>query len=297
MLGAVCCVLCFLLYWQSLAVSATDGHFLKSHAYAVLGMQPGLRASFSLVVQTFADMCMLYEGLLLPACFMGFFAVGSLVLLWHKTAVGLLILVPIAATFAASLLNSYSLMARLILFLMPAYLFVCCAGIATIVRWAQTKGALWGTGAWMLPAGLCLILVLQHSALPYFWTRYPSVQAKEELEAMKAQMGPTDVVGFTQFGYDAYRYYGQHYASPIPLTGVTDAQIMPHRFDQLPAMVDRLRVQYPGRRIVLFDSHTWGDDLLNLQHYVRVQGGRTVIDQGATRAFIYLPKVQPLAKH
>jgi hypothetical protein len=292
----LCWALCFLGYWQSLAASATDGHFLRSHKDALLGMQPGLHAVIVVLVQTFADMCMRWQGWLLPLLFVGFFAVGALALLWRHTGLGLLVLVPILATYTASLLNSYSLMARLILFLMPAYLFVCCAGIATIVRWAQTKGALWGTGAWLLPAGLCLAIVLRYSALPYLWTPYPSVQAQEGLQALKAQMAPNDVVCFTQFGYDAYRYYGQHYAAPIPLSGVTDAAIAPHRFDVLPAMMHHLRAMYPGRRIVLFDSHTWGDDLLNLRHYTRIQGAHVVVDQGATRAFVYLPK-EPLAKH
>ncbi|MBX3101189.1 MAG: glycosyltransferase family 39 protein [Bacteroidetes bacterium] len=93
-------VLSFAAYWQvSLSASAKSTHFQHTHADFLLGMHWGETKFLGIMAQTFADMCMRCKGFLMPACFAGFFAVGSWALLRHRTALGGLFLVPIGQRY------------------------------------------------------------------------------------------------------------------------------------------------------------------------------------------------------
>ncbi|MBX3101190.1 MAG: hypothetical protein KF690_01640 [Bacteroidetes bacterium] len=186
------------------------------------------------------------------------------------------------------MLNAYSLTARLTLFMMPLYIFVCSKGVREMIRMARSSQLrILPALAALLPATLLAALTIEYSALPYFGKPYPSVAFREGLQQLQSRAIPGDVIFFSQYGRDAYRYYGHHYAGAVVLNGVDRATVKPYQFDRIPGMADSLRKVYPGQRIILVDSHTWGEELSHLRKLTHTLGARTLADTGATRIYVF----------
>ncbi|QJX46060.1 hypothetical protein HMJ29_03540 [Hymenobacter taeanensis] len=143
------------------------------------------------------------------------FPLGLYQLLRRQRFLACVLLVPIAACLAASALHYYSLMSRLVLFMLPLLLLVLGYGAQWLAR--QHKGAAWGV------AILGLVVLANQQQLRYLGQAFQSDYAdvRSALEYVAQHQQPGDAVFAYYNVAPVARYYTQEHTPGLPLANLT----------------------------------------------------------------------------
>jgi Dolichyl-phosphate-mannose-protein mannosyltransferase len=182
------------------------------------------------IVQFFVDVWMLrYPWPMLYATL----AIVGFALLWRRRDVALLVLGPIAVTFAAAIAHAYPFRARVVLFLLPSVLIALTETLDTVLTLAASVNPMLAAGALVALAGPPVYAVIIH----------PPPYAVESFKPVLAYVGTHrqagDVVYVHPNAYEAVDHYGPRFGLPPDsyVVGVCDARdLRPYLVD-----VDRFR--------------------------------------------------------
>jgi hypothetical protein len=123
---------------------------------------------------------------------------------------GLLWTIPLLACLAASALHYYSLISRLVLFLMPLLLLTSCFGWSLI----------WEKAAPRLKPLLAVALVLTgslHFSLPFLWKPLHISEVRPALAYVERQLKPGEALYLGQWAIPAFSFYKKHHPRPVSL--------------------------------------------------------------------------------
>jgi 4-amino-4-deoxy-L-arabinose transferase-like glycosyltransferase len=128
----------------------------------------------------------------------------------EKKREGLLIFLPILATIVASGLHLYSLMSRLILFLVPLLVITWAVGWDYLLKYVSRR---WKVAGWVL----ILFLVSLHTSYRYFWNPFQIEEIRPALKYLEAHQKENEKLYLSRWAQPAFRYYTQHYQIPIKI--------------------------------------------------------------------------------
>ena len=123
---------------------------------------------------------------------------------------GLLWTVPLLACLAASGLHYYSLISRLVLFLMPLLLLTSCFGWSLI----------WEKASRHLKPLLAVALVLTgslHFSLPFLWKPFRISEVRPALAYVEERLKPGEELYLSQWAIPAFSFYKNHHPRPFSL--------------------------------------------------------------------------------
>ncbi|MGH1336114.1 MAG: hypothetical protein ACRBFS_08305 [Aureispira sp.] len=142
-------------------------------------------------------------GLLLAALAIGF---GMYQVIKQDKFKALLLLLPIAFTLLASNLSLYSLLPRLILFLLPIFLLIMAIGLDAV--WQKMSSI-----PKVLVFALLLISVVNKQGYQYFWTRLEIENSKAVLAYIVENASKEDLVYVQQGAMPAFIFYNSMHAN------------------------------------------------------------------------------------
>ena len=214
-LGAMgaCWAVSFLVYFKLLLQADAQSVDLQSfHHDACLAFPPRSGAEWQLLGSQLGGLVDKAFGKTILAIIVGGIGVaaGTAGLLRRPAAQTWLLLVPLVACLAASALHYYSLIARLVLFLLPLLLLLLFTGLGAAARWRPLGVAL------LLGTGLTL---LNQQRLKYFVVPFQAdfADARAGLAHVVQHQQPNETV-FIYHNLAPVAYYYQHlHPRPLPL--------------------------------------------------------------------------------
>jgi hypothetical protein len=162
----------FALYYTFLLKDQAHSEYLqKFHANYFLVATPGTMKEWLHNWNVCTELISLPTGYALSSKLFNYslLAFGSILLLFKDTAKGVLVLLPIFFTLFAGAINEYSMIPRVVLFLMPLFLVIIGYGIEFFVSMRPMVMRL-------AFAGMALAVVLKHNAVDMAWVPYHNEQ-------------------------------------------------------------------------------------------------------------------------
>jgi len=213
----LCWLLSFLVYFKLLLQADAQSDYLQSfHRDAFLAFPPRSVADSQLLATQLGGIVdKAFGKTILALIVAGLGAtVGLLALLRRPTARTWLVLVPILACLAASALHYYSLIARLVLFMLPLLLVLLFAGF-------QAGAARWRALGWALLVAVGLVL-LNQQRLKYLVEPFAAeyADARAGLAYVAQQQQPGEVVFVYRNLAPVAYYYLQLHPRPLALHDV-----------------------------------------------------------------------------
>ena len=222
-LVGACWAASFLVYFKLLLQADAQSDYLQSfHHDAFLAFPPRSGAEWQLLGSQLGGLVDKSFGKTILALVVAALGVtlgtGSL-LRWPSARTWLLLL-PLAACLAASALHYYSLIARLVLFLLPLLLLLVFTGLAALARWRWLRAVL------LVCVGAVL---LNQQRLKYFAQPFEAdfADARAGLRYVAQQQQPGETV-FIYHNLAPVAYYYRHlHPYPVPLRNVRVEQYRP----------------------------------------------------------------------
>lgn len=185
-----------------------------------------------------------------------FFGIGTYHLIKHQKKLALLWLTPIIVMMAASALQQYSIIERLMLFSFPLFYLILFHGFDALQQHLKGK---WKYLGWALHIWAILTVVtslVQRSSLHYMAKEYVLEEGREVWQQL-ASVAEDDPIILSHGAVPTYVYYAQYYkyASPTESTEV----IFTNWFDSIHQICDSLSNTHD--KVWVFDVHSFDREL------------------------------------
>ena len=187
---------------------------------------------------------------------------GIYTLLKRNIGKTILILVPIATCFLASLLNMYVLLPRLSLFLMPLFFLLIGLGAAQVYEKIMSEEGLKKYITLVVSLVLVVLTISGRSGIPYFVKSYQLEHSRPVIQELQQYPEQNLPVYVYHNGVPAYQFYTQLYEPNISIS--TPSVQYGIWSDQLPQLAATWK-EKGFKKIWIFDSHTFGDELEKLK--------------------------------
>lgn len=250
-------LICFGAYYLLLLQTNVESDYLQQyHREMFLAFPPRNAEEVQLLLKQLGELVNKTVGKTALAAVLAIlcFPLGLYQLLRRQSFLACVLLVPIAACLAASALHYYSLMSRLVLFMLPLLLLVLGYGAQWVGR--QHKWASWALTA------LALIVLANQQQLRYFSKPFQSDYAdvRTALEFVAQHQKPDDAVFAYYNVAPVARYYTQEHTPRLALPGLAlqEPGALPTTRDPLTEGLLALQ-QHGARRIwVVYDREDEG---------------------------------------
>ena len=268
------------LFFVNLRPSIGSAHLQQYHANYFL--------QFPLSIEAIQQDLSIWVGLFrnvvgrntLPIIFaISCFCLGIFHLIKTNPSRLLLLLFPILSCFLASFLQMYSLLVRLVLFLLPIFILLIAIGIEKSIfhlNRYNKKTRLIGQSSIGVLIVLCLI---GRSGIPYYNNPLPKNNPRAVLQQLEKTPHTNLPIYVTHFGTSSQMYYTRIHATKydFPFGPV----IHGHWSDNLIELVKDWK-QKGWKQIWVYDSHTHDEELQRLE--VQIQAIGTVKERHYARA-------------
>jgi len=217
------------------------------HSYIILRDLLSSMVGGSLIGRVWAAVCMLIAVVSLAKK-----DIGKLILL----------LLPVATCFFASVLDQFILIPRVCLFLMPLVFILIGLGASVLFeRILKLEGVKKYVGLVLIGVAIC-VTVSGRTAIPYFVETYELEHARPVIQALHEHAENNLPVYVVHNGVPAYKFYTQLYEPQIevPASSVEYGVWS----DQLPQLATSWK-EKGIQKIWIFDSHTFGEELEKLK--------------------------------
>lgn len=197
------------------------------------------------------------------------FLVGVYVLIKRFPLKTILLLVPILACFLASLLSMYSFIIRLTLFLFPIIILIISLGLQKLYKGTLLLPKFQRNVSLFILAIASILSLVGGSGLVHFFTPLEKNNPRAVLQQLSATTYQNLPVYVSQFGTPAQELYTQLHQNPIAF---------PFKPIQHGAWNDdliKLSKAWKAKnykKIWIFDSHTYGKELANLEYQINQIG-------------------------
>lgn len=260
-----------ILFWVNLKPSIASSHLQNYHAPYFLQ----LPTSIASIEQNLSILLGLFRNIVgkttLPLLFAIFgFSIGIYQLYKKQSAHLVLLLFPILSCFFASLLQMYSLLTRLVLFLSPIFILIISIGLAKtmvyITAISNKKIQLFSSS---IVAFLMLLSLVGQSGIQYVYQPLPKNNPRRVLQQLSTTKMTNIPIYVTHFGVPSQTYYTQMHQPSIsfPFSPI----ISGHWSDNLIQLSEEWK-QKGWQQVWIYDSHTYGKELQQLQHQVGTIG-------------------------
>ncbi|TGD81278.1 glycosyltransferase family 39 protein [Hymenobacter wooponensis] len=236
-------LVCFGVYYMLLLQTNVESDYLQQyHREMFLAFPPRSAEDVQLLLKQLGELINKTVGKTALAAGLAIicFPLGLSQLLRRQHFLACVLLLPIAACLAASALHYYSLMSRLVLFMLPLLLLVLGYG-------AQWLGQRHKWAAWTI-ATLAVVVLANQQQLRYLGKPFQSDYAdvRSALEVVAQHQQPGDAVFAYYNVAPVARYYTQEHTPRLTLPGLTLQEAGPLPTKQDPFTYGLLTLQQQG---------------------------------------------------
>lgn len=206
---------------------------------------------------------------------------GIYVLVKKDLGKALLIGLPIASCYLASMLHQFILIPRVGLFLMPFYFILIGLGAEFIFNKIRQLNGVKKYVALVLILLAMVLSILGRTAIPYFFKTYELEHSRPVIQAIQVYPEKNIPVYVIHNGMPAFRFYTQLHEPPFEI----EAPFI--RFgvwsDQLPQLATEWK-ETGVRKIWIFDSHTFGEELERVNRDISLIGKTDTVIRASNSA-------------